>query len=719
MTVPENIRKSARRSTESTRLGIASAMLIVILGTLAYSNTFGSAFHLDDYENIVDNAAIRDIGDPGRIWDFNNRRFVGYLTFALNYRLHGLDVTGYHLVNLLVHIGASLCAWLLTLLIFSTPEMKKRDIGRYGGYAALGCGLLFAVHPLQTQAVTYIVQRFASLAALFYLASLCLYVKGRLSRGMVRRLSFSGSVIAAFLGLFTKENVFTLPFAVLLTEIYFFHGGPRKTLSFLLSKRRLPYLVPFVVFLAIMPLVADVRTMLHYWTAHSQRHLDPPMTVTVYLFTQFRVIVRYLRLLFLPFGQNVDHDVPASTSLFEPGVIPGLLVLAALAAAAVVLFRRYRVVSFGIAWFFLTLAVESSFKPLNNVMFEHRLYLPMFGFALSVTALFFHLPGGKNLKASAALFLAVVIACTVGTFRRNAVWKTDVSLWEDAARKSPRKPRTRMMLGRALDRAGDIEGARREYETALSLYRNYPEALVNLGTTYYREGGLERAKALFERALDITPSYDRAHLNLGTVLYREGSLDEAADHYRRALYYRPDLAEAESNLGLVMEAQGETEQAVAHFRTALSLRPDYVNAHLGLGGVLFRMGDIDGAVRSFRRALELNPDSFEAHRNLGAALARLSETDEAATHLQRALELNPDAGAHLGLADILRDRNDFRRAAGHYEAALALDPGSIEAHRGLARCAMQLGDPETAARHLEEAARIMRENTPQSRSENQ
>ncbi len=163
---------------------VTAVTLISILGIIAYSNSFDCSFHFDDDNTIVNNTAIHDISDLKAIWNINNRRCIGYYSFALNYHYNKLDVFGYHVVNLTIHIITSILVYWLVILILSTPVMRQDSIARNKRSLALICGLLFVCHPLQTQAVTYITQRFASLATMFYIASLCFYVKGRLKGEM-------------------------------------------------------------------------------------------------------------------------------------------------------------------------------------------------------------------------------------------------------------------------------------------------------------------------------------------------------------------------------------------------------------------------------------------------------------------------------------------------------------------------------------------------------
>ncbi len=203
---------------------IPSIIFICLVGLIAYSNSFDCSFHFDDVPTIEENIAIRNLSNVEDWWGFYHSRPIGYLSFALNYHFNKLDVWGYHLVNLVIHIVNAILVWWLVILTMATPVMRGQPIEKHKGMMALFTALLFVSHPLATQSVTYIVQRLASLATLFYLLSLALYVKGRLGENNKDKrilLFYGGSILCAVLGMLTKEIVFTLPFVLVLYEFSF------------------------------------------------------------------------------------------------------------------------------------------------------------------------------------------------------------------------------------------------------------------------------------------------------------------------------------------------------------------------------------------------------------------------------------------------------------------------------------------------------------------
>ncbi|HOL68244.1 MAG TPA: tetratricopeptide repeat protein, partial [bacterium] len=332
--------------------------LLLIVGVVLYSNTFRVPFTFDDYHSIVLNDKIHSWGDWSAIWSFSRARFLTYLTFALNYHFGGLHVTGYHLVNLLIHLSASIVLFFFVLLLTGTAFEPERSF-----LIAAVASLIFLIHPLQTQAVTYIVQRAASLATLCYLATLWLYLKYRLSPERKRWLYYCLALLVAVAGMFTKEICFTLPLMILMVNLISGKAWRRDCLPFLLT-------------MAVVPAL-HLSGVKGAGLGEIGRLAEPSGTIgpLTYLFTQFRVLVSYLRLLLFPIKQNLDYDYPVYHSFLVPPVWGSFLLLAFLSGLGFYAYRKgQRFFSLAVAWFFVALAVESSIYPIADVIFEHRLY---------------------------------------------------------------------------------------------------------------------------------------------------------------------------------------------------------------------------------------------------------------------------------------------------------------------------------------------------------
>jgi len=456
-------------------------IILGLLGLIIYSNSFHSPFQFDDREYIERSIPIRDVATMKSIWDhgFVSSRIIALYSFHLNYRLHGLDVFGFHLVNWVIHILASLCVWWLVTLILSTPKLKDEAIVQDKNIVSFLIALLFLSHPVQTQAVTYITQRFASLATLFYLSSLCFYIKGRLEDGEShRRIAYwAVSAMAAVLGMMTKQIVMTLPLAILLIEFCFFNHVS--------IKRGLKYFVPVLLFLLIIPSFYSFNVLgMLSMKAQSSSHTGDLLTSYTYLLTEFRVIITYLRLLLFPIGQNFDYDFPGSQSLLELPTLMSLLTLMLILAIAIQIRSRYKLISFGICWFFLTLSVESSIIPIRHVIFEHRLYLPSVGFCIVIGAGLHRL--FKDRQNWVVSFLIIILTLSFLTFQRNKVWQSRVAFWQDVIKKSPRKSRGYVNLGLSYMENNDNLLAIQHFDAAAALNPRSKGAYNLRGVVYTR-----------------------------------------------------------------------------------------------------------------------------------------------------------------------------------------------------------------------------------------
>jgi Tfp pilus assembly protein PilF len=563
-------------------------MAVLVLGIAAYANTLDVPFQWDGLTRIAENSMVRDMGyflDPGGAEQEEHgtavmRRYVGYLTFALNYAVHGRNVAGYHGVNLAIHLGNALLVYFFVLLSFRTPALSGGLLSGRASLAAFGSALVFVAHPLQTEAVVYIFQRFASLVGFFYLLSVTAYAKFRLSGGGPgRRVWYVLSLLSACLAMLTKESAFTLPIAILLYEASFFRGG--------LLKRALP-LVPILATLLIVPAVTVMTSGGEVTAATLASQGFSGVSRAEYLFTQFRVIVTYVRLLLFPVNQNIDYDYHLQGGLFDPEVLLSLIGILGAGLGAFLLFRlsrrepALRFVSYGIIWFFLTLSVESSIIPIPMLMNEYRVYLPSAGlFAALMTGVVFLAGAMRRTYGRAALFLVIGVLPLLlagAAYSRNSLWETRVGLWEDTVAKSPLRARAHNNLGRAYEAGGRLEEARKEFERAVNLFPEYAEARNNLGIAHLRGGEVNQAVEQFKKALELKPDYAEAHSNLGNAFMQRGQTTRAIREYRAALRLKPLYADAHFNLGLAYLSAGSAEAARQAFSETLRIRPGHAPA---------------------------------------------------------------------------------------------------------------------------------------------
>ncbi len=589
-------------------------ILIAFVALLAYSNTFTSPFQFDDDGYIVNNPTIRTFHyfiSPSEVASLTRHsptsfpmalkstfmtRIMGHLSFALDYHLHGLNVVGYHVVNLVLHILNSILVYLILMALLRTDYCSppaSNDTLDLRTIIPITSSLLFVSHPIQTQAVTYISQRFVSLGTFFYLLSLLLYVGFRTSSpGRKRYVCYTTSLVSAVVAMRTKEFTFTLPIIVALSEVTFFSG--RKT-------DRIRILAPFAATLLIIPALIffyqgtlnSLESTMRSMTAADETNI-PRMH---YLLTQFRVVVLYLRLLFYPVGQNVDHAVPVYTSPFDMPVFFSFVALLALFSFGVYLYfkaakkREYpelKFASFGIIWFFITLSVESSVIPLGELVAEYRIYLPSVGMIAAVVSLAVLVlrksPKLRSLRPGIlyGVLGAAVMSLTIATHLRNTVWASEISLWEDAAKKSPAKIRPHQNLAMYYSQQGRLTEAREELQKAIRIQpRNY-QLHNNLGIVYRKEGNLAGAIREYSIALQLEPTDSMAHYNLGNIYLAQARPEGAIREYQASIRLAPDYDESHNNLGIAYEMSGQFEAAIMEYKKAIGLNPENVNARNNL-----------------------------------------------------------------------------------------------------------------------------------------
>jgi tetratricopeptide (TPR) repeat protein len=661
-------KKGVKRTAGPSRTGMPAAperswsglhpFLIALLAVLIYSNTLSVPFVFDDKPYVVENPAVKDLryfadrdlaqrAIASYRLDVNfQTRIVGFFSFALNYAVHGLHAAGFHAVNILIHILNGLLVYWLVVLLFRTPFVRSAGVdGRASRRAALFAALLFVSHPVQTQAVPYVSQRFTSLAAFFCMLSLVLYVRARLSderrvgtvdptdlRSPSRSrfyLFYGASLAVALLAMWTKEISFTLPLVIMLFEFSFFDGERGK---------RLLVLVPLLLTMLVIPVTILVSKEAYSDMTRLTGSFapgDPGNAALSYLYTQFRVIVTYLRLLVLPFGQNLDYDYPMFRSFLHPVVLLSVILILVVLGAALAAYRRsrsvhgaerayYRIAAFGILWFFIFLAVESTVIPLKDVIFEHRLYLPSVGFFLCVVALAGIVQprlGPAGAKRIAWIFAAVIVAWSVAGYARNLVWGNAVGLWQDSVKKSPQKARPHQNLGFVYAELQQFDDAIREYGEALRIDPKYRDAYRNLGYAYIQKDDLVSARAILEQGVEVDGHDAWMRTDLGVAYEKLGLLHEAEQEYRQAISIR-DLASARSNLTVILLKQNRIDEALQSIEQAVRLEPDNPHYWFNLGNAHALKGDYAGAAECYEEVLARDPAYDKAREFLADSRKR-------------------------------------------------------------------------------------------------
>lgn len=555
---------------------MSSALAIVILGALVYSNSFFCSFHFDDDAYIVNCFAIRNIHNFINIWNICPCRFITFLSLALNYHFDRLHVLGYHVFNLSIHIATALLVWWLCLLTFATPILKKEKISQHRQIISLLTALVFVSHPVQIEAVTYIWQRAASMAAFFYLASLCLYIKSRLleyEKNKFDEIFYWLSLLTAALAMFTKENTITLPFMIFLYEWTFLKTS--KQIDWL-------HLYPYWMALFIIPQTMVMTKTTRVGEIQSIVGGVGGISPLDYLCTQCRVMITYIRLCVLPVHLNLDYDYPVYRSFFEIPVIASLAGLGAIGFFAKKLFAKYKVLSFAISFFFLTLLPESSILPQTDVIFEHRLYLPLVGYCLFLVCGIFYLIDRQrsfgSLKVTIGILSLLMVVNSVLTYERNEIWKNELTLWTDTVQKSPRKARP----------------------------------YINRGWAYFNAGQWPQAMQDFNHAIAISPQLIYPYDDKGLIYAKQGKLDEAIAQYNQSIQVNPYFVKVYYHRGLAFLAQKNTSNALLDFNKAIELDPEDVDVYIDRSKLFLNQGDKARAKLDRSKAFEIDPGSSVA-----------------------------------------------------------------------------------------------------------
>lgn len=555
-------------------------LLVIAAGLLAYHNSLTGPFIFDDVDSILENPTIRrlwPIWEPlsPRIWQVQGRPLTN-LSLAINYALGGYEVWSYHVLNLAIHLLAG-----LTLLgVVRRTLLQPTWRGRFDTTAlplALAIAVIWTVHPLQTESVTYVVQRAESLMGLFYLLTLYCFIRGAESPSPGKWYAFS--VTACLLGMASKEVMISAPVMVLLYDRVFVAGSLREA-----WRRRWPLYVA----------LATTWILLGYQMVSTARGggYFVNMPRETYALTQLYAIAHYLQLAVWPHPLVFDYGTHAAASIAE--VVPHALIVALLLGGTLVSFWRWPSLGFVGVWFFAILAPTSSVIPLaTQTIAERRMYLPLA--AVVAVAVFGAFTFGKHLLGARqgldrwvgwSATGAVALLLGFLTIQRNFDYRSALAIWQDTINKCPDNPRAHLYMGNALSDADRLEDAIQHYE----------------------------------QALRISPDFAKAHNGLGIVLARTGRIPEAIEHFEQAIQFKPDLADAHYNLAHALIVVGKVPEAVEHLEETLLLKPDDVEAHYNLGNALAGLGRLPEAVAHWEQAVRLKPDFAEARNNL--ALAR-------------------------------------------------------------------------------------------------
>ena len=618
---------------------LVRAAFIVLAGTVVYLNSLSAPFIFDDRTSILDNPQIRQLWplsvplSPRPDTPVAGRPIVN-LTFAINYAIGDLDVTGYRLTNLTIHLLAALTLFGVVRRTLRLPSLAPR-FGEHATGLSWVIALLWLLHPMQTEVIDYITQRTESMMGLCYL--LTMYCSVRALEGRPGQWH-AAAILACAAGMACKESMVTAPVMVFLYDRVFV--SPPALTSVRRSRLYAGLATTWVVLFALM--LEGTRTSVGFNT---------PVSPWTYLLNQAPVLLTYLRVALWPRNLILDYGIPEPLTLTD--VLLPMIVVVGLAVVVVVLLVRRPHVGFLGAWCFITLAPTSSFVPIaTEVGADRRMYLPLAALvALVVLGAYRALmmcTDTRTRQVGPAVAFCLCIAFAVGTVQRNREYESVLSILRTTVDRRP-QPRAYLMLGTTLLEAGRRDEAMPYLDRARAL----PGTSFVLGIDLVAEGKLAAGAEELERFVRLEATHPRAvdaRESLGRAYAALNQLEPAALHLREVVRLEPRRGPAHAYLGEVLLRQGRVADGLREFQIASELQPGNPDALRLFGIAQGQSGQLDAAIATFERAIDIDPLNARGHYLLGSALAASGQVAAAVPHFRRAVELDPqDARARADL----------------------------------------------------------------------
>jgi tetratricopeptide (TPR) repeat protein len=591
---------SLQHRMQRERLLFAAVIVLVVLVT--YLNSIRNGFVYDDSMLVVENRyeETRPLLSP----------FIGALSggayrplrdvsHAIDRLIWKQDPMGHHITNVLIHALAAVVVFQIGLCIFREVMPEGRESAVWPAFLA---AIFFGIHPIQTECVSWISGRRDILCGLFYLAGLLMFIRYYLSG---RKYYIAAIVVCYVLSLSSKEMGVTLPLALILYEYFFM----RKREGLAQSKSRMKYIYVSLLVVAVVfsMLTLDVSTGQKRATLYGNSRYLTSLGMA-------KVMVEYIKLLIFPIDLCAEHMISIPKTIREPAVLGSLLIAAAIVVISAVSFKKNKIVSFCILWFFITLLpVSNVIVPVGNMMAERYMYIPSVGFCLLLGGLIWRV---RRKRVAVALVSVLIISYSCLTIIRNRDWKDTFTLWDKTARQSPGSTRPLYNLANAYARRDMYDMAIVRYRELISI--NPYRALYhnNLGHVYDEKGLREEAREQFEIAARLAPLSGTVHNNLGLMYRKRGKDREAIREFRKAISLEPGNGRFHYDLAVTYEREGKIRESLYHYGEAVALDPSNVQALNNLGCIYFKIGMFDEAKSSWEKVLEINPDFKMAKDNL-------------------------------------------------------------------------------------------------------
>ncbi|QDV91864.1 TPR repeat-containing protein YrrB [Phycisphaerae bacterium RAS2] len=676
-------------------------LLVIAVGIAAYWNSFAGVFIFDDEHAIVRNRYIKSL------WPLTDAmsappqssvsgRPIVALTLAVNYALGGLNPWGYHLFNLVVHLFTGLALYGVALETFRRGENESGNETKYGiklkgtgnseqsterfeasrrtehwpltpDHSPVLAGIvamIWLVHPLQTESVTYIIQRAEAVMGLFYFATLYFAIRAMAtSRPIGWQLA---AVLACALGMASKEVMATAPILVALYDRVFVSSTWREVFA----RRKGFYAALFGTWIILGAIVAGAPR------SDSAGFGLTEMTPVTYMLMQFNAVLLYLRLSFWPATLCLDYWAPPIDSRGE-ALAQGALIAVLLAGTFWLLARRPRI-GYWCFWTFAVLAPTSTFIPIADPIFEHRMYVPLAGLVMAAVACchgwFRRLPTSQARTVGLALAVVTILALTARTVARNRDYHDAKVMWEKVLAYRPRNPRAWANLSEIHLQRGDPAAALAACERAFEVAPHYHDAYKHLARSLVEMGRVPEAIETYQRALRDKPGDYQVLTNLGEALVRVGRNEEALDAFKKAIVANGAEPLPHFNLGRTLQMLGRAGECIEPYRACLAIEPDHRDALANLAAALGAVGKLDESEAQFAELLRRFPDDAAILYSRAVARARGGKRDAAMEDYRRVVALDAKhADARCNLGVLLKDAGRTDEAIAMFQSAIAAD----------------------------------------------
>ncbi len=672
-----------------------AVIFLLLLSVIVFSNTLGIPFLFDDIPLIVDNPLIKDLeyvfdADAGKNFADHGvfrRRIAGFATFALNYRIHGLEPAGYHVFNIVAHTINAVLVFLLVMAVFRSPALENSRLRENRNVLGLFLAAAFLVHTGNSAAVNFVYQRLSVLSASCFLGSLLFYIHARTAFDCARKvkgvLFYLAVLVITITGYFIKETTIMIPVILGVYELLFFRGKMQK---------RLLYVVPLFLSMLI-PLASllstglNIKTLLlglqsgdspDLLTSQFERDFhDVRQSRLHYYMTQMWVLLYYVKIQIMPAGQSFALPYRLADSFRNPYVFGSLLAHVSMVTVALYCLVRarkldasYLLVTFGVFWLYATVAVEAVVVlPLMTV--EYRSYVLGIGvlMALGVLIANAYVNLAERGKGRPVLMFVVLMLLVLSswTMIRNAMWNNPLEFWQDMVDKSPRNELAQLAVGNMYANRDQMDRAITYYKAALQEDPRYVAANLNMAKVLKAKGRTSESVSYFINAIAGDDRKVEAYVELAEAYYEMGMLNEARQIYEKLFMMNfgmekaLQMSRAANNLAFIYERQNNLKQAAYYYGKAVSYDPRYDLALFNLANVHYAMNQPGKARELYERVISLKPDSVEAHNNLGYVMLEQGLVDEAIVHFKEALSYEPGFSAamkNLGLAYLKAGRPD-------------------------------------------------------------